>query len=279
MLRIFVLTLLLVCTLGGQAFGQGAAAVSATYPPDIQKIKDRGQLVVAMLARDLIPMFMSDSNGKLYGNDVDLAKAIADALGVGLTFDRSAQTFNGVVDIVASGQADIGLSALSRTLARAERVQFSRPYVVLRPVLILNRISATKYNLDGSLPRMASFNGLVGAPKGNAYLDFAKKVSPKATIVEFSDWHETFRAVAEGRVAAIFGDEVGVKNSLVRFPEHSVELSTSPIDNPAMADNLSIAVNSQSVHLLGFINLYLDMNYPTRKADDLLRIYAPYYKK
>ena len=193
MLRIFVLTLLFVCTLSGQAFGQGAATASATYPPDIQKIKDRGQLIVAMLGRDLIPMFMSDSSGKFYGNDVDLAKAIAHELGVGLTFDRSAQTFNGVVDVVASGQADIGLSGLSRTLARAERVRFSSPYVVLRPVLILNRISATKYNLDGSLARLESFSGLIGAPKGNAYVDFAKKVAPKATVVEFSDWHETFR--------------------------------------------------------------------------------------
>ena len=279
MLRIFILSLLLVYTVGGKAFGRDAAAVSPTYPPDIQKIKDRGQLIVATLSRDIVPAVMSDSNGNLFGNDMDLAKAIAKELKVGLTVDRTAQTFNGVVDVVASGKADIGLSSLSRTLARAEKVRFSRPYVVLRPVLVMNRIAASKYALNGSLPSMAVFSGLIGEPKGNSYLEFAKTVSPKATLVEFGDWDETFKALTEGRIVASFRDEIGVKNYLFKYPERSVELSTTAIDDPSMADGISIAVNSQSLHLLGFINLYLEMNYPTRKAEDLFRIYAQYYKK
>jgi len=279
MLRTFILSLLIVCALGGKAFGRDAATVSPTYPPDIQKIKDRGHLIVAMLSRDLIPALMSDSDGNLFGNDVDLAKAIAKELKVGITFDRTAQTFNGIVDIVASGKADIGLGTLSRTLARAEKVRFSRPYVVLRPVLVMNRVSAGKYDLDGSLTRMAVFSGLIGEPKGNSYLEFAKTVSPKSTVVEFADWDETFKALAEGRIVASFRDEIGVRNYLFRYPERSVELSTTAINNPSMSDGISIAVNSQSLHLLGFINLYLEMNYPTRSAEDLFRIYAQYYKK
>jgi len=279
MLRIFILSILLVCAVGGKAFGRDAAAVSPTHPPDIQKIKDRGQLIVAMLSRDIIPAVMSDSNGNMFGNDVDLAKAIAKELNVEFIVDRTAQTFNGVVDVVASGKADIGLSSLSRTLARAEKVRFSRPYVVLRPVLVMNRIAASKYALDGSLARMAGFSGLIGEPKGNSYLEFAKTVSPKATLTEFGDWDETFKALTEGRIAASFRDEVGVRNYLFKYPERSVELSTTAIDNPSMSDGISIAVNSQNLHLLGFINLYLEMNYPTRKAEDLFRIYAQYYKK
>ena len=261
-----------------QAFAQNAATASPTYPPDIQKIKDRGQLIVAMHSIDLIPYLMSDSSGNLYGNDVDLAKSLADELKVGITFDRTAKTFNEIVDIVASGKADIGLSTLSRTLARAEKVRFSNPYVVVRPVLVLNRVAAAKLNLGGSLAEMARFSGLIGEPKGNSYVGFAKRVSPKATVVEFDTWDETFNAVNEGRVVATFRDEIGVKNYLNRYPERAVQLSMLSIDNPAMADGLGIAVNSQSLQLLGFINLYLEMKYPIRKADDLMRIYAKYYK-
>jgi ABC-type amino acid transport substrate-binding protein len=261
------------------AWGQSATAASPTYPPDIQKIKDRGHLIVAMHSIDQIPYVMSDSNGKLSGNDVDLARAIADELKVGITFDRTAKTFNEIVDIVASGKADIGLSTLSRTLARAEKVRFSNPYAVVRPVLVLNRVAAAKLNLGGSLSEMASFSGLIGEPKGNSYIGFAKSVSPKATVVELDTWDETFNAVTEGRVVATFRDEIGVKNYLNRYPERSVQLSMISIDNPAMADGLAIAVNSQSLQLLGFINLYLEMKYPTRKADDLMRIYAQHYKK
>lgn len=262
----------------GEALGQSVTAVSPTYPPDIQKIKDRGQLIVAMHSIDQIPYLMSDPSGNLYGNDVDLARALADELKVGITFDRTAKTFNEIVDIVASGKADIGVSTLSRTLARAEKVRFSNPYAVVRPVLVLNRVAAAKLNLGGSLIEMASFSGLIGEPKGNSYIGFAKLVSPKASVVEFDTWDETFNAITEGRVVATFRDEIGVKNYLNKYPERSVQLSMISIDNPAMADGLAIAVNSQSLQLLGFINLYLEMKYPIRKADDLMRIYAKYYK-
>ena len=278
MTRNFITTLLFVCMMCSEAWGQSATAVSPTYPPDIQKIKDRGQLIVAMHSVDQIPYLISDPNGKLSGNDVDLAKAIADELKVGISFDRTAKTFNEIVDIVASGKADIGLSTLSRTLARAEKVRFSNPYAVVRPVLVLNRVAAAKLNLGGSLSEMASFSGLIGEPKGNSYIGFAKSVSPKATVVEFDTWDATFNAVTEGRVVATFRDEIGVKNYLNKYPERSVQLSMISIDNPAMADGLAIAVNSQSLQLLGFINLYLEMKYPIRKADDLMRIYAKYYK-
>ena len=277
--RIFITALLFVCMISGEAFGQSATTVSPTYPPDIQKIKDRGQLIVAMHSNDQIPYLISDAAGNLSGNDVDLAKAIAAELKVGISVDRTAKTFNEIVDIVASGKADIGLSTLSRTSARAEKVRFSRPYAVVRPVLVLNRVAAAKLNLSGSLSEMKIFTGLIGEPKGNSYVGFAKRVSPKAIVEELSDWDETFKAVTEGRVAATFRDEIGVKNYLFRYPERSVQLSTITIDHPAMADGLSIAVNSQSLQLLAFINLYLEMNYPVRTANDLVRIYAQHYKK
>ena len=279
MTRLFLATLLFVYMMCGAAWGQSATPVSPTYPPDIQKIKDRGQLIVAMHSIDQIPYLISDPNGNLYGNDVDLARAIADELKVGITFDRTAKTFNEIVDIVASGKADIGLSTLSRTLPRAEKVRFSNPYAFVRPVLVLNRVAAAKINLGGSLAEMASFSGLIGEPKGNSYIGFAKSVSPKAKVVEFDTWDETFNALTEGQVVATFRDEIGVKNYLNRYPERSVQLSMTAIDNPAMVDGLAIAVNSQSLQLLGFINLYLEMKYPIRKADDLMRIYAKHYKK
>lgn len=250
-------------------------------PPDIQKIKDRGSLQVAMYSKDVIPYLMADSMGQLSGNDVDLARNLASALQVDISIDRSAKTFNELVDLVASGKADIGLSLISRTLGRAEKVRFSRPYVIVRPVLVLNRLTASRAGFDGNNPlkEMALFRGQLAEPKGNSYIDFAKAAFPKAKVLELATWDEVFNAVVEGKAMATLRDEIGVKNYLMKYPERSVQLKTIPIIELAHADGLGIAVNSNSTHLLSWINLYLELNYPTRSAEDLVRIYAKYYKK
>src|SRR5439155_17481700 len=91
--------------------------------PDIARIVARGELIVAMLGVDTPPFFY-EKNGELVGVEVDLAKAIAKELGVQVRFNRTAKSFNGVVDIVARGEADMALSKLSRTLARTQVISF-----------------------------------------------------------------------------------------------------------------------------------------------------------
>jgi ABC-type amino acid transport substrate-binding protein len=224
---------------------------------------------------------MTDAGGNLVGNDVDLARSIARALKVDIQIDRSAKTFNEIVELVANGKADIGISLISRTLARAEKVRFSNPYVVVHPVLVLNRLTASRAGLDGPDPlaQMPFVTGQIAAPKGNSYIDFAKAAFPKSTVVEMPTWDDVFNAVFEGKALATLRDEIGVKNYLMKYPERSVQLKTVPIMDPARADPLGIAVNSSSTHLLEWINLYLELNYPTRSAEDLVKAYDKYYKK
>ncbi|MFZ6773571.1 substrate-binding periplasmic protein [Undibacterium sp. SXout7W] len=259
----------------------GKSSSIAPLPPEMQRIKDRGTLLVAMYAKDVIPYLMADSMGNLAGNDVDLAKNIAKALQVNISIDRSAKTFNELVDLVASGKADMGISLISRTLARAEKVRFSNPYVIVRPVLVLNRLTASRAGLDLSNPleEMSHFNGKIAEPKGNSYIDFAKAAFPKASLIELPTWDDVLNAVFEGKVLATLRDEIGVKNYLMKYPERSVQLKTIPIMDPARADALGIAVNSTSTHLLEWINLYLELNYPIRSAEDLVKTYDKYYKK
>ena len=88
-------------------------------PADIARIVARGTLVVAMRAEDTPPFFYQ-RDGQLQGVEVEMARALARELGVALRVDRSPTSFNAVVDAVARGQADLGLSKLSRTLAEAK---------------------------------------------------------------------------------------------------------------------------------------------------------------
>jgi len=69
-----------------------------------------------------------------------MAQQIGRALGVKVEFLDSAQSFDAVVDFVADGHAEIGVSKLSQTYNRLKRVRFSDPYVTLRHALLFNRL-------------------------------------------------------------------------------------------------------------------------------------------
>lgn len=86
--------------------------------PEFARIVTRGELVVAVLGVDQPPFFES-RNGELAGVDIDLANEIAKKLGVAVRFNREAATFDGVVQLLATGRADLAVSKLSRTLPRA----------------------------------------------------------------------------------------------------------------------------------------------------------------
>jgi polar amino acid transport system substrate-binding protein len=127
-----------------------SAGAQSQYPPDIQRIKERGEFVVAMTATDQPPFYYTNSKGAFAGLDVDVATAIATSLGVKVTFNRDAKSFGDLIPIISSGKADAAISKLSRTAARAQLVAFSNPYITFRQALILNRLEPTRTSWSSS---------------------------------------------------------------------------------------------------------------------------------
>src|SRR5260370_6843496 len=140
---------------GPLAAGVAAAAAAAQErasprrAPDMQRILDRGRLVVAVAGFAAPPFVTIGADGALGGHDIALAHGMAGALGLPVAFDRDATNFDDIVGKVAQGTADLGLSRLSATLARAVLVRFSRPYVVLRHALLVNRPRFARLLPDG----------------------------------------------------------------------------------------------------------------------------------
>jgi len=135
------------------------------FPPDIKRIKDRGKIVVAQYGgiqrgffafddtrEDPTRAFFIHEGRRLVGCDIFLANKIARELGVKLELDRSAEDFDSVCTLVASGQADIAISKLSITLYRAQYVRFTNPYSVLQTGILVNRVFASLDGIDGLYP-------------------------------------------------------------------------------------------------------------------------------
>jgi ABC-type amino acid transport substrate-binding protein len=226
--------------------------------PDFARIVSRGQLVVAMLDTDTPPFFF-EKNGQLGGLEVDLARAIAKELGVPVRFDRSARTFNEVVDVVAAGKADLGISKLSRTLARMQRIRFSNPYLSLGHGLILNRLKFTEFAGDRPLPdAIRDYRGTLGVIAGSSFNDYAKRNFPNATLKLYANWPEVIAAVERGEIIAAYRDEFEIKRILRKDPAMALKFHSVTFKD--LNDTLGIAVGFGNPNLLAFVNEFLALS-------------------
>ncbi|MBI9097571.1 MAG: amino acid ABC transporter substrate-binding protein [Spirochaetaceae bacterium] len=254
----------------------------SNLPPDIRAIKERGYIIVSMYYKDVIPFMFHDQDGNFIGHEVELAKKIAETLGVGYQFDRSPQTFDEIVDLVAEGKADMAISLLSRTLSRAQSVRFTKPYIILRPTLLISRLAASRYDLDPLQPvaSMSAYPLSIAEKRGTSYVDKAKSLYPASSIEEYTEWEDAIDAVLDINNPAeiVIRDEIGIKNYISEFPEKSINLQMIPIADERYEDPLAIAVNKDSVHLQEWLNLYFEQYGITGTADRLLAPYEKYYE-
>ena len=94
----------------------------------LEKILESGKLVLAT-SPDFAPLEFEDlSSGEAQyvGSDIELAKYIAEKLGVEL--EISAMDFSAVQAAIPSGQADIAISGFARTEERAQNMELSTPF-------------------------------------------------------------------------------------------------------------------------------------------------------
>ncbi len=260
---------------------QAAAVLGAqtAYPPDIQRIKDRGEFIVAMTATDQPPFYYVNAKNELVGQDVDIAKAIADSLQVKVSFNRDAKSFGDLIPVVASGKADAAISKLSRTMARAQVVLFTDPYITFRQALVLNRLELAK--LASTTEDVSAFvknlTGKIGVIEGSSYVNYAVQNFPHATVTPFKSWDEAVEAVFKGDIIAAYRDEMEIKKIIRSRPDASLKVKTVVLKDTR--DDIAIAVAPQDAHLLYYLNLVLANLNLGLNADSLLDKYSDIFGK
>lgn len=246
------------------AFGIGLSSLPAIAqsPPrpgltrDLQSIVDAKVLRVAVTRFDLPSFHVRGPDGRLLGPEIAMAQQIGSALGVEVEFVDTAESFDGVVDFVAVGRADIGVSKLSQTYYRLKRVRFSQPYVTLRHALLFNRATIARV-ARGRPPAavLQEFKGRIGVIGGSAYVDFAARNFPEATVWEAKNWIDAIASLLRDRVDAVYRDEFEIRRVLKNRPALNVRFgSAAIIDQNAF---LSIAICDTCSKLQEFVNYHI----------------------
>jgi polar amino acid transport system substrate-binding protein len=235
---------------GGGGGTLTAASFSVQQDPSIAgqvpaDIKSKGALGVAADATYAPDEFIASDGKTVIGMDADLAKAIADLMGLKATVTN--QTFNSIIPGLDAGKYDLGMSSFTDTLDREKTVDF---------VTYAQAGESFFVKADGG-PTINSIDDIcglkVGAESGTTEADDANAQSKKCTaagkdavqVSVFPDENGVNLALSSGRVDAGFADTPPA-NYAVKQSNGQFKLSPAPsIENApygiAMAKDSGLA--------------------------------------
>jgi polar amino acid transport system substrate-binding protein len=178
--------------------GTASGSLHDLLPADVQ---DAGRIVVAIEAAFPPMEFKHPNDGSFDGFDVDLANEIGKRLGVTIEFQD--QAFDQLINSVATGRADMLLSALSDTGEREQRLDFIDYFYSGALAFTSQEQSATVTDLS------ALCGELVAMSKGTDFVQTFESWSQEncpadqqIQIGEFPGSQESRLQVVQGRAAA-----------------------------------------------------------------------------
>ena len=171
----------------------------------LEKILESGKLVLAT-SPDFAPLEFEDlSSGEAQyvGSDIELAKYIAEKLGVEL--EISAMDFSAVQAAIPSGQADIAISGFAKTEERAQNMELSTPFNITedggQTVLVAKGQGANYTAAE-------DFSGLqIGAQNGSLQYNLVSEQLPEdVEIVPVGSLNDGVLMLETGKIDALASD-------------------------------------------------------------------------
>jgi polar amino acid transport system substrate-binding protein len=188
----------------------------ASASPVIDRILQRGELAVGM-AGNMPPMNMTSKEGELIGYEVDLAKAMAKAMGVRVKL--TIMPFAELIPALQAGKIDLILSNMTITPGRNLKVAFVGPYFISGKAF-LTKIKTIA--MADEAEDIDAKNTKLVALKGSTSQAFVEDAMPDATLIAANDYDEAVKMVLEDKVHAMVADYPICVVSVFRYPNQGL---------------------------------------------------------
>lgn len=225
--------------------------------PGIEKIIKRGTLRVAMVNIDVDGFCETQEDGSLTGIDAQLAKDIANSMGVSLTINRESDSWDKLTELLANDEVDLVISTYSLTTTRATSVKISNPYLTSRFGVMVNKQELVKNKIEKNpIDYMQNNEIKIAAIRGSSHVNLASEFFPKAKIVEMDSYKDMYTAVRNGDV---FGYICGELRFLCDYNEDAeLSLYTKVFVFSDALEKYCVGVSPDNTDLLNFVNAYID---------------------
>ncbi|CDZ75429.1 polar amino acid uptake ABC superfamily ATP binding cassette transporter, amino acid-binding protein [Peptoniphilus sp. ING2-D1G] len=219
--------------------------------PVIEKIKSDGYITMGTSA-EYPPYEWHDIEGskdEIIGVDIEIAKAIAEDLGVELKIKD--MQFEGLLTALGVGEMDFVIAGMAATDERREAVDFSNPYTSQEQVLLVLTENADKYKSAEDLKGVT-----IGTQLGSTQETYAREVFEKengATVNSMPDNNNMVMELKNGTYDVIFMSGIPAE----KYADMQEGLSVVDIGAPP-EDAYSIAVKKGNTELVEAINKVVD---------------------
>ena len=240
--------------------------------------KDDNVLVMATNAA-FPPYEYKDDNGEFAGIDVEIAKLIAEKLGMELKIEDV--DFDSIVGGVQSGKYDMGMAGMTVTDERKQSVNFTTTYAKGVQVVIVKEGSAVTcaddfFNLDaeGNWVSLKDATTKVGVQQGTTGDIYASSKPEdwgfgEDNVIRYKTGAEAILALKEGKVSAVIIDNEPAK----AFVAANAGLTILEADYAN--EDYAICVNKNDTALLEKINNALAELKAEGKLDEIIGKYIP----
>jgi polar amino acid transport system substrate-binding protein len=166
----------------------------------LDQIIDSGELRIG-LSGDQAPLNMLNKKGEVIGLEVDLVKALANAMGLETRFTKI--PFVELLPALEAGKVDMVISGMTITPERNSRVAFAGPYFisgksVLTKSELIAQVEDPKLLNDGK----RTYAALAGSTSA----EFVRDVFPKSRLELTADYESAIQMVIDDKVDALVAD-------------------------------------------------------------------------
>ncbi|MEG2520921.1 MAG: basic amino acid ABC transporter substrate-binding protein [Christensenellaceae bacterium] len=204
----------------------------------LSKIKKAGKLVM-MTNASFAPYEYLGSDNKPAGVDIDMAQAIADAIGVKL--EVIDMDFDALIPSLIAGKGDIVGAGLTITPERQESVDFSMPYADATQLIIVKADNTAIKSADDLSGKTI---GVQLGTTGDIYVSDVEG----ATVKQYKTGLEAAMDLKNGKLDAVVLDQLPAQNIV------TVNKDLMLINTPFTEEQYAMAVKKGDVAFIEVIN-------------------------
>lgn len=165
--------------------------------------------VLTMATNAEFPPYEYYEGGEVIGIDAEIAKAIADKLGLELVIDD--MDFNAINVAVSSGKADMGMAGMTVTEDRLQSVDFSQSYATGVQVVIVAEDSEIT-SVDDLSKEGANYNvGVQESTTGDIYASGDIEDKGFGSISRYKKGADAVQALVTGKIDCVIIDNEPAK--------------------------------------------------------------------
>lgn len=215
--------------------------------PTLDRIQKRGAVMVGTAA-NMPPLNMMTRSGVPAGLDVDLAQAIAGAMGVELKLVT--KNFADLLPALEAGEVDMVISGMTITPKRNLKVAFAGPYHVTGKSYLTKAAAIARIKDPKALnSRKFHFTALAGSTSEQ----LVKELMPQAEYTPVNNYDDGVTLVITDRVDAMVSDYHACLVAALRHPNAGLVTVVSRFTY----EPLGIALPAGDAHLLNWMDNFI----------------------